>query len=52
MWALYDRWTDCQHEPGRGWPAALRLSRGLTRGVARCRSAAAAAKLACAEIGG
>jgi hypothetical protein len=52
MWALYDRWTDCQHEPGRGWPAALRLSRGLMRGVARCRSAAAAAKLACAEIGG
>ena len=52
MWALYDRWCDRQHEPGRGEPAALRLPRDLTRGVARRRSAAAAARLACAEIGG
>jgi hypothetical protein len=52
MWALYDRWCDCQHDPGRGGPAALSLPRDLTRRVARCRSVAAAARLACAEIGG
>ena len=51
MWALFDRWCDCQHEPGRGMSAALRLPRDLTRGMARCRLGAAAAKLACAEIG-
>ena len=50
MLGLYDRWCDCQHEPGRGGPAALSL-RVISRAEPRCRSAASAA-LACAEIGG
>jgi hypothetical protein len=52
MWALFDRWCECQHEPGRGVPAAPCLPPDLRRGVARCRADAAAAKLVCAEIGG
>ena len=52
MWALFDRWCDCQFVPGRGEPAAPLDPRDLTRGLARCRAEAAAAKLACAEIGG
>jgi hypothetical protein len=52
MCALFDRWCDCQFEPGRDTPAALCLPRDLTRGVARCRMDAVAAILACAEIGG
>jgi hypothetical protein len=52
MCALFDRWCDCQHEPGRGGPAALWLPRDLARGVAWCRPNATAAELACAEIGG
>jgi hypothetical protein len=52
MWALFDRWCDCRYERSRGVPAALCHRRDLTRGVARHRADATAAKLACAEIGG
>jgi hypothetical protein len=52
MWALFDRWRDCQFEPGRGEPAAPLFPRDLMRGIARCGADAAAAKLARAEIGG
>ena len=52
MWAMFDRWCDYPYEPSRGVPAALCHPRDLTRGVARRRADATAAKRACAEIGG